>query len=139
MARGCAQATDERSVMNEHKVKGIAFASVYVDDYEAAYKFYTEVLGLEKQYDMGTQACFFNLPDDTGLYLQGGNHMPVFSKDTGRAAFVLSVESAGASHARLKEAGVRFVHDEPMHMGGDNYWFQFCDPAGNILEILGPK
>jgi predicted enzyme related to lactoylglutathione lyase len=125
--------------MSDHKVKGIAFASVYVDDYEAAYRFYGEVLGLKKQYDMGTQACFFNLPDDTGLYLQGGNRMPEYSKDTGRAAVVLNVESARASHERLREAGVRFIHDEPMHMGGDNYWFQFYDPAGNILEMLGPE
>ncbi len=125
--------------MSDHKVKGIAFASVYVDDYEAACRFYGEVLGLQKQYDMGAQACFFNLPDDTGLYLQGGNRMPEYSKDTGRAAFVLNVESARASHERLREAGVRFIHDEPMHMGGDNYWFQFCDPAGNVLEILGPE
>jgi predicted enzyme related to lactoylglutathione lyase len=125
--------------MSDHKVKGIAFASVYVDDCEAAYRFYGEVLGLKKQYDMGTQACFFNLPDDTGLYLQGGNRMPEYSKDTGRAAVVLNVESARASHERLREAGVRFIHDEPMHMGGDNYWFQFYDPAGNILEMLGPE
>ena len=125
--------------MSEHKVKGIAFASVYADDFDAAYRFYNEVLGLEKQYDMGNQACFFNLPDDTGLYLQGGNSMPEYSKDTGRAAFVLSVESASASHAKLKQAGVRFIHEEPVNMGGDNYWFQFYDPAGNILEILGPE
>lgn len=131
--------TKEGTVMKQHTVKGIAFVSVYVDDFEAGFKFYTEVLGLEKQYDMGTQACFFNLPDDTGLYLQGGNRMPEYSKDTGRAAFVLNVESARASHERLREAGVRFIHDEPMHMGGDNYWFQFYDPAGNVLEILGPE
>lgn len=125
--------------MKEHKVKGIAFASVYADDYETAYRFYSEVLGLEKQYDMGSAACFFKLGDDTGLYLQGGNRRASFEKDTMRSAFVFAVVSASATWARLEQAGVRFIHDQPMNMGGDNYWFQFYDPTGNILEALGPE
>ncbi len=125
--------------MAEHKVKGLAFASVYVDDFEKAYRFYAEVMGLEKEYDMGSAACFFKLPDNTGLYLQGKNKSASYSEDTMRAAFVFSVESAGATHERLKAAGVKFIHTEPKHMGGDNYWFQFYDPAGNILEVLGGK
>jgi predicted enzyme related to lactoylglutathione lyase len=123
----------------EHKVKGLAFASVYVDDFEKAYRFYAEVLGLEKEYDMGSAACFFKLPDNTGLYLQGKNKTASYSEDTARAAFVFSVASAAATYERLKGAGVRFIHAEPRHMGGDNYWFQFYDPAGNILEALGGK
>ena len=123
--------------MSETAIKGIAFVSVYADDFKAGYDFYQGVLGLEKQYDMGEQACFFNLPDDTGLYLQGGNKKVEYDKDTMRPSFVFSTGSASALYERLKQAGVRFVHEEPMHMGGDNYWFQFYDPAGNIIEALG--
>jgi predicted enzyme related to lactoylglutathione lyase len=125
--------------MAEHKVKGLAFASVYVDDFEKAYRFYVDVLGLEKEYDMGSAACFFKLPDNTGLYLQGKNKPASYADDTMRAAFVFSVESAAATYERLKAAGVRFIHPEPRHMGGEQYWFQFYDPAGNILEALGGK
>jgi predicted enzyme related to lactoylglutathione lyase len=125
--------------MAEHKVKGLAFASVYVDDFEKTYRFYSEVLGLEKEYDMGSAACFFKLPDNTGLYLQGKNKAASYGEDTMRTAFVFSVESAKATHERLKAAGVKFIHAEPKHMGGDNYWFQFYDPAGNVLEALGGK
>ena len=125
--------------MAEHRVKGLAFASVYVDDFEKAYRFYAEVLGLEKEYDMGSAACFFKLPDNTGLYLQGKNKTACYAEDTMRAAFVFSVESAGATYERLKAAGVRFIQNEPRHMGGEQYWFQFYDPAGNILEALGGK
>ena len=88
---------------------------------------------------MGSAACFFKLPDNTGLYLQGKNKAASYSEDTMRAAFVLSVESAGATCERLKAAGVRFIQNEPRHMGGEQYWFQFYDPAGNILEVLGGK
>jgi predicted enzyme related to lactoylglutathione lyase len=125
--------------MAEHKVKGLAFASVYVDDFDRAFEFYEKVLGLEKQFDMGSAACFFKLPDNTGLYLQGKNQVASYGEDTMRAAFVFSVESAASTYERLKAAGVRFIHAEPKHMGGDNYWFQFYDPAGNILEALGGK
>ncbi|MCD4829137.1 MAG: VOC family protein [Candidatus Cloacimonetes bacterium] len=120
-------------------IKGIAFASVYTTDFAVAYKFYSEALGLEKQFDMGDNACFFSLSDDSGLYLQGGNKPCEHNHDTQRCGFVLSVDSAGEWHGRLKAAGVRFVHDEPLHMGDENYWFQFYDPTGNILEILGSK
>ena len=125
--------------MAEHRVKGLAFASVYVDDFERAYEFYEKVLGLEKEYYMGSAACFFKLPDNTGLYLQGKNKTACYAEDTMRAAFVFSVESAGATYERLKAAGVRFIQNEPRHMGGEQYWFQFYDPAGNILEALGGK
>jgi predicted enzyme related to lactoylglutathione lyase len=125
--------------VSDHRVKGIAFGSIYVDDYKAAYRFYSETLGLDKLYDMGDAACFFGLADDTGLYLQGGNTPASCQPESIRAAFVFAVESASATYERLRSAGARFVHDEPRHMGGDNYWFQFYDPAGNILEALGPE
>jgi len=125
--------------MAEHRVKGLAFASVYVDDFERAYGFYAGVLGLEKECDMGSAACFFKLPDNTGLYLQGKNKAASYGEDTMRAGFVFSVESAAATYERLKAAGVRFIQNEPRHMGGEQYWFQLYDPAGNILEVLGGK
>jgi predicted enzyme related to lactoylglutathione lyase len=123
----------------DHSIRGVAFAAVYVDDFGRAYAFYSDVLGLEKLYDMGTSACFFSLPDETGLYLQGGNTPAAYGVGTMRSAFVFAVESAGATFARLQEAGVRLIHDAPQNMGGDNYWFQFYDPSGNILEVLGPE
>ncbi len=125
--------------MAEHRVKGLAFASVYVDDFGRAFEFYEKVLGLEKEYDMGSAACFFKLPDNTGLYLQGKNKSASYKEDTMRAGFAFSVESAGATYDRLKAAGVGFIQNEPRHMGGEQYWFQFFDPAGDILEALGGK
>lgn len=124
--------------MSDPMVKGLAFASVYATDFQRAYRFYSEALGLEKQFDMGDLACFFALPDDTGLYLQGGNDASEISADSQRAAFVFAVASAGQMYARLEAAGAAFVHEAPVHMGGENYWFQFTDPDGNILEAVGP-
>lgn len=126
-------------MMSDTAITGVTFVAVYVPDFEVGYKFYNEVLGLEKEYDMGTKACYFKLGKDSGLYLQGGNKPATYSADTQRAAFVLSVASAGALFDKLKAAGVRFVQDAPKETGPDMYWFQFFDPAGNILEALGGK
>lgn len=119
------------------KISRIAFVAVYVDDYQVAFKFYHEVLGLEKSFDMGDQACFFKLGRDWGLYLEGGNKRVEFDTKTVRPAFILAVESAGAMYEKLKAAGVKLVQDAPVDMGQNDFWFQFFDPTGNILEILG--
>ncbi len=125
--------------MDKTTIKGIAFGSVYTDDIATAYKFYSEVLGLKKQFDMGDQACWFELLDDSGLYLQGGNSKRDYAMETMRTAFVFNVPSASAMYEKLREAGVKFIHDEPIEMGPGNYWFMFYDPSGNILEVLGDK
>jgi predicted enzyme related to lactoylglutathione lyase len=70
---------------------GIPFVSVYVDDFHVAFAFYSDLLGLEKQYDMGENACFFRLGPDSGLYVEGGNSRAEERRDTARATFTLGV------------------------------------------------
>lgn len=125
--------------MESTEIKGIAFVSIYTDDFEKSYKFYSEFLGLKKQFDMGELACFFEVPETTGLYLQGGNKRVEYDDEMMRAAFVFSVESASAMWKKIEAEGLRFVQDEPMDMGAGDFFFQFYDPTGNILEILGGK
>ena len=124
--------------MDKTAIKDIAFGSIYTDDFQTAYKFYKEVIGLEKEFDMGDLACFFKL-GEKGLYLQGGNKKQEYSMETMHASFTLIVESASAMYAKLKAVGIKFVHQEPMQMGPEDYWFCFYDPTGVIVEILGGK
>lgn len=123
------------------KVTGTAFLSVYVDDFQKAFAFYHDVLGLKKQFDMGENACFFGLDDDLefGLYLQGGNKTSSYNEDTQRASFVLSVPSAGKLYEKLSELGIRMIQSEPIQMSEKDFWFQCYDPCGNIIEFLGDK
>jgi len=120
-------------------VTGISFVSVYVADYQPAYVFYADLLGLEKQYDMGGNACFFKLGGEWGLYLEGGNTAQETTPKSARSSFTLSVPSAGALFGKLRAAGVKMVQTEPMDMSQGDFWFQFHDPAGNIIEALGGK
>ena len=126
--------------MDKTKISKVSFVTVYVDDFEKNFKFYNEVLDLEKSHDMGENMCFFRLGKEKwGIYFEGGNHKIAFDKGKMRTGFVMQVESASAMHEKLKKAGVKFIQDAPVDMGKGNYWFQFFDPAGNILEILGGR
>jgi len=120
------------------KITGLTVACVYVDDFAAAHTFYADLLGLELQYDMGANAGYFKINETCGLYLEGGNvrRQEVDPKSV-RASFIMYVGSASAMFQKLRDAGVRTVQSELTNMGGDDYWFQFYDPAGNIIEILG--
>ena len=131
-------ATDLRPAEAEQTtIVGVAFVSVYVDDFQTAYRFYSELLGLEKMYDMGENACFFKLGGDWGLYLEGGHPAQELPLKSSRSTFTLSVPSAGAMYRKLRDAGVRMVQEKPTDMGQGDFWFQIYDPSGNILEVLG--
>ncbi len=120
-------------------IKGLAFVAVYADDYEKAFDFYQNVLGLKKEFDMGTIACFFGLGEDSqwGLYLQGGNKPIDYDKESMRTAFVLTIESANELFNKLKKHNIKTVQEKPIDMGQGDFWFQCFDPCGNIIEFLG--
>lgn len=117
-------------------VKSINFASIYVDDYKKAFAFYQKHFGYKVVYDMGENASW-GKAGEAGIYIEGGHKPADFTEKSVRASVVFNVTSASKFFSQLKADGVAVVHAEPRHMGSDDYWFQFRDPAGNILEILG--
>lgn len=123
---------------NPTSITGLGFVIVYVDDFDAAFEFYSEVLGLEKTFEPDSDSCFFAIGAiQYGLLLRGGLKSAKASPKSARASFVLMVESARKMYQKLRLNGVEMLHDEPMDMGEGDYWFQFRDPAGNVLEVLG--
>lgn len=119
-------------------VKSINFASIYVDDYQKAFKFYQKHFGFEVKYPMGDNASW-GKAGEAAIYIEGGNKPSDVTEKSVRASVVFNVTSASSFFDQLKSDGVQMVHAEPQNMGADDYWFQFRDPAGNILEILGGK
>ncbi len=119
------------------RITGVAFVACYVSNFQAAYEFYADLLGLEKLYDMGPGACYFKISEGVGLYLEGNRTPTEVTPASTRSSFGLSVPSAAALHATLVAAGVRCVHAAPVDMGSGMFWFQFHDPSGNIIEALG--
>ena len=117
-------------------VNRVSFVSVYVDDFSEALSFYQKHFGFEKKHDMGPKASWGKI-GDVGLYIEGGNTPLKTEPKNVRASFVLRVDSARSLFDRLKSDGVRMVQTEVQDMGSGDFWFQFYDPAGNILEVLG--
>ncbi len=138
MAFGKAKTMD-----NPTAITSVAMISIYAPDYLTARTFYTETLGLADWSPMGENACYIKFGqmadgNHYGMYIIGGRTpAPEYTATSARATFALEVPSAGAMFRKLQNAGVRVLQDEPMNMGGDWFWFQFLDPAGNVIEILG--
>jgi predicted enzyme related to lactoylglutathione lyase len=132
-------ATDTTTAPGTTTVTGIGFVTAFVEDFDQAYRFYTEMLGLKDASPMGTRACYFIFPNDTGMYLIGGKNRCEHQPETVRMTFALEVENAAELFVRLREAGVNPVQDEPMAMNDEVVWFQVVDPAGNMVEIVGGK
>jgi len=126
--------------MDKTKFIGIAFATIYVDDYRKNLDFYTRTLGLEKSFDMTESSCFLKLSDEKfGLYLEGGNEPSKIDINKTRSSVVFTVTSAFILFDKLKAHNVDILHSAPQDMGEGDFWFMFKDPAGNILEVLGGK
>ena len=122
----------------------ITVASVFVDDQEAALRFYTEVLGFVKKADVPAgDARWLTVvsPEDPAgveLLLEPSGHPAV---GPSRAALVddgipwtsFAVDDAEAEFERLRELGVAFVQ-EPVSMG-PVVTAVFDDTCGNLIQI----
>ncbi len=125
--------------MAKTDVTDVAFVAVYAQDYETSYKFYKDVIGLKKVSDMSEHACYFQLAGEVGLYLEGDCNKVDYGPKTARTSFAIMVESAGDMHRKLRENGIEVIQDDPYGVGDDKFWFQFFDPSGNIIEVVGGK
>ena len=125
---------------HDASITGFMGANVYVADLPRALAFYRDVLGLEVAGEMGPGARFLRVGDNRwGVFLEGGYAPSAPDERASRVSITLRAASAGAMHARLTEAGTTLIHDAPQDMGNATFWFQFRDPDGNILEMIGAQ
>ncbi|MFF5970129.1 VOC family protein [Streptomyces sp. NPDC012769] len=124
----------------------IHLTSVFVDDQEKALRFYTDVLGFVKKYDvpMGEEARWLTVvspeePDGTELLLEPSGHPAVQPYKTalvhdGIPAASFAVEDVRAEYDRLRELGVYFTQ-EPLEMGSVTTAV-LDDTCGNLIQIV---
>ena len=120
------------------KIKNICFACVYVDDYQQALRFYKKHFGYEELYKMGEKASW-GKAGGAGLYIDGGCREVRITDKCVRASVVFGVDSAWQFFEQLKTDEVETLQPEPEDMGEGDFWFQFRDPSGNILEVMGGR
>jgi predicted enzyme related to lactoylglutathione lyase len=113
-------------------VSGVDFATVFVDDFDAAKNFYGDVLGLEHTVDYGKfDGCEFETGNLTLQVMSSAAIGREFKPSDHLIAF--HVDDVEAARADLESKGVAFMADTidsgVCHMG------IFEDPAGNTLCI----
>lgn len=118
--------------------KNINVAYVYVRDWAAAKKFYTEVLGWPLVFcsdEIGW--CEFGLEDSTHFAI---NRLDEADPDPGegsRVTITFTVEDVHATTAALRARGVRCA--EPFHIPGVVLYGTFYDPEGNRFQFVSSQ
>jgi catechol 2,3-dioxygenase-like lactoylglutathione lyase family enzyme len=116
---------------------------LYVDDLEAAERFYRDVLGLELDSRKDGLFAFFRCGDGMLLLFEPGaastgRNVPAHgAHGPGHACFAVAEAELDGWKKRLKAAGVAIEQEMDWPRGGRSFYFR--DPAGNSLELATPK
>lgn len=124
----------------------IKLASVSIDDYNKALKFYTDIMGFVKKQDisLGEGARWITVvspdePNGTELLLEPNASYPAMKafkeslvKD-GIPFTAFLVDNVQEEYERMKDLGVEFTM-EPTNMGWTSAAI-FDDTCGNLIEI----
>jgi catechol 2,3-dioxygenase-like lactoylglutathione lyase family enzyme len=105
---------------------------LYVTDFDRAYRFYTEILGLAPAYPAEGGWAEFTLCD-MSLCIHGGRINTTSTANI--SSFSFSVADFDAAYSFLKSKGI--VMSEPFKPCGDLRVSSFVDFDGNALSIEG--
>jgi len=101
-----------------------------VKDFEEAKKFYGQVLGLKKTFEMQSWAEFSNAEGEASIGVAGA---PEGGKEPG-ATVVLRVDDIERERKRLQTGGVQF-EGKVEEIPGVVKLATFRDPSGNRLQL----
>lgn len=127
----------ERRIKMFTNIRSIA---IYVSDMERAKNFYVDILGFEIRADIPqANLCFlYTKNKKLSVYLKAGNKPSKIDNHTCRLSFFLEAEkSINETFNELKKADVKILQEKPDLVADDTFTFQFLDPDGNILEVVG--
>lgn len=116
---------------------------LYVDELDAAGRFYGEVLGLELDSRKAGIFIFFRLSEGMLLLFEPGaarasRGVPAHgTTGAGHVCFAVPEDALEAWQARLEAAGVAIEQVVDWPRGGRSFYFR--DPAGNSLELATPR
>ena len=118
-------------------VQGFNVVAIYSNDLAKSAEFYSEVLGFEKEAEMGG-GIQMKLNGDSGLtiYVQGGYSKDTRPYDHSRISVSFHVSSVKSSYAKVKEMNLHINFD--YKEVAPNY-AMFCiqDPSGNQIMLMG--
>ena len=116
---------------------------LYVDDLDAAARFYGEVLGLELDSRQPGLFVFFRCGPSMLLLFEpdassSGRNVPAHgARGPGHACFAVAEAALNIWQQHLEAAGIAIEQVVAWPRGGRSFYFR--DPAGNSLELATPK
>jgi catechol 2,3-dioxygenase-like lactoylglutathione lyase family enzyme len=116
---------------------------LYVDDLEAAGRFYGEVLGLPLDSRKAGLFCFFRVGDGMLLLFdpiasRANRDVPAHGAiGAGHACLAVAESALDGWRARLQALGVTIEHEQAWPRGGRSFYCR--DPAGNSIELATPR
>jgi catechol 2,3-dioxygenase-like lactoylglutathione lyase family enzyme len=116
---------------------------LYVDDLDAAERFYRDVLALELDSKKDGLFVFFRCGGGMLLLFEPqaagtGRNVPAHgAHGPGHACFAVAEHDLDGWKAHLQAAGVAIEQEMDWPRGGRSFYFR--DPAGNSLELATPK
>lgn len=117
---------------------GFAFNLVYADNQGESVKFYAEHFGFKIEKVLPDSSVWGHA-GAVALWIGGGYRRREQEPDATHTSVFYQVPSVAALYKQLNNAGVRIVQEGPTSAGEGKYWFQFFDPAGNLLEVIGEE
>jgi predicted enzyme related to lactoylglutathione lyase len=108
------------------------FVNITSDNPERLMKFYTDVVGLSKNPNMGDGAVDAGA---TTIGFDGHSDTKGAAKEPSRVIIDFFVDDIAAEQKRLEAAGVKFSRSQ-----GKEYWggiiSTFADPDGNLVQLI---
>ena len=129
-------------------LSGVLEAALYVDDLDAAKRFYGDVLGLEKITEVEGRHVFYRAGGTVVLlFIAEQTRIPTANAKLpvpphgadgpGHLCFAADATELRAWHERLEEAGIEIEADFSWPNGARSVYVR--DPAGNSIEFAEPK
>ena len=116
---------------------------LYVDDLDAAERFYRDVIGLQPESSVAGRHAFFHCGDSVVLIFKPdatrrpSGFVPTHGADgPGHIAFAATADELPAWREQLEQHGVPIEMDVDWPGGGRSLYVR--DPAGNSIEIATP-
>lgn len=128
-------------------IKGVLETAVYVDDLDAADRFYSETLGLMRVLDSPRMMTYLVAPAQVLLVFRRGMTIEVSNTpggivpghhSEGHAHFAFAIAAADYDRwkTHLQAGGIRITGEVIWPKGGRSLYFE--DPDGNVLEMATP-
>jgi predicted enzyme related to lactoylglutathione lyase len=116
----------------------VGWHELAVEDYEAAYDFYSALFGWEKTQamDMG-EGAMYQMYRAPGMEYDLGGMFTKSAEMPSSWLYYIKVDAVDSALARIREAGGQVVNG-PMEVPGGDHVAQCTDPQGAFFAIMGP-